>query len=347
MSDVYDAVVIGAGQAGLATGYQLQRAGRSFVALEAGPQPVGSWPQYYDSLKLFSPARYSSLPGLSFPGDPERYPTRDEVAAYLMRYAAHFNLPVHLNTRVQQVLRDGQVLEVTTTDGRSYRTHSVIAATGSFHRPFIPEVAGREDFQGRVVHSFQYRSPESFQGQRVVVVGAGNSAVQIAVELANTAKVTLATREPVKFKPQVILGKDIHFWARLTGLDTLPLGYWKQVGKAVGVLDTGIYQAALAAGKPDTRPMFTHFTVNGVVWADGSEEAVDAVVFATGYRPGVAYLSGLGALDEAGRPLQRGGVSLNVPGLYYVGLSGQRSIASATLRGVGADAAHILSHLRR
>jgi putative flavoprotein involved in K+ transport len=347
MSPVFDAIVIGGGQAGLATGYHLKRAGLNFLILEAGSQPAGSWAQYYDHLKLFSPARYSSLPGIPFPGDPDHYPTRDEVVAYLVQYATHFELPVQLHTRVKQVHREGTQFRITTVDGREFRAHSLIAATGSFHHPFVPEIPGRDKFQGQVLHSVQYRNPEPFRNKRVVVVGAGNSAVQIAVEVAKVADVTLATREPINFKPQRLLGKDIHFWSIITGLDSLPLGYWREVGKSVGVLDTGVYQAAIAVGKPDRRPMFTHFTENGVSWADGSTEAVDAVVLATGYRPSVEYLSPIGATDEVGRPLHRGGVSLTVPGLYYVGLSGQRSVASATLRGVGSDAAHVVSHLRR
>lgn len=343
---VLDTVIVGGGQAGLATGYHAKRSHLSCALLEAGPAPVGSWPHYYDSLTLFSPARYSALPGLPFPGAPEHYPTRDEVVQYLTDYARHFALPVELNRRVDAIRQVGALFEVQAGD-QTYRARSVVAATGAFHRPYMPQLPGQSDFRGQVIHSFAYRNSVPYTGKRVVVVGAGNSAVQIAVELAQGARVSLATRETVKFRPQVILGKDIHFWMRVTGVDSLPLGYWKQVGTSVGVLDTGVYQAALAAGQPDRRPMFSRFTAIGVVWADGTEEPVDAVVFATGFRPSVGYLSGLGAVDEEGRPLQRGGVSLSVPGLYYVGLSGQRSIASATLRGVGADAAHVLSHLRR
>lgn len=232
MSVVYDVIVIGAGQAGLAAGYHLQRSGLSFVILEASDQPAGSWPKYYDSLTLFSPARYSELPGLAFPGAPDHYPTRDEVVEYLIHYASHFDLPVELNIRAVAVRREGTQFEVRTSDRRRFLAHSLVAATGSFHRPYIPEVPEREQFQGKLLHSFQYRNADSFQGQRVVVVGAGNSAVQIAVELATIANVTLATREPVKFVPQVILGKDLHFWLQVTGLDTLPLGYLTEIGSA-------------------------------------------------------------------------------------------------------------------
>lgn len=354
MSQTVDTLVIGAGQAGMAAGYQLQRAGRSFITLESAAQPGGSWPQYYNSLHLFSPARFSSLPGLRFPGDPERYPARDEVIAYLQQYAMHFQLPIVTGARVAKVDRDGERFSVQTDQGRTFQARSLIAATGAFHRPYLPELPGQASFRGNVVHSFAYHDPVPYQGQRVIVVGAGNSAVQIATELAQVARVTLATREPVRFVNQRPYGRDIHFWWWLTRFDTQPLdstvGRWLSrlaVGKGPRVLDTGIYRAALARGTPDRRALFTAFTDSGVRWDDGSVEDVDTVLFATGYRPNLSYLASLGALGAEGQALHRHGVSLTVPGLYFVGLSNQRSFASATLRGVGPDAAVVVRHLTR
>jgi putative flavoprotein involved in K+ transport len=354
MHQVVDTLVIGAGQAGLAAGYQLQRAGRTFTILEAAVQPGGSWPHYYNSLRLFSPARFSSLPGLRFPGDPERYPARDEVIAYLRQYAAHFQLPVVTNARVASIRRDEDVFHVQSEAGQHYHARSLIAATSSFHRPYLPELPGTDAFGGTILHSFAYRDPTPFEGQRVIVVGAGNSAVQIATELAQVARVTLATREPVRFVNQRPYGRDIHFWWWLSRFDTRPLdtrlGMWLNRlvdGKGPRVLDTGIYRAALAAEKPDRRTMFTGFTDSGVVWDDGQVEDVDTVIFATGYRANLAYLAPLGALDAEGQALQRHGVSLTVPGLSFVGLSNQRTLASATLRGVGPDAAVVVRHLTR
>jgi putative flavoprotein involved in K+ transport len=239
-------------------------------------------------------------------------------------------------------------------DGRTFQARSLIGATGAFHRPYLPQLPGQDAFRGAVLHAFAYREPTSFQGQRVIVVGAGNSAVQIATELAQLARVTLATREPVRFVNQRPFGRDIHFWWWLTRFDTRPLdsvtGSWLNRlvdGKGPRVLDTGIYRAALAAKKPDRRAMFAGFTDSGIIWDDGSVEDVDTVIFATGYRPHLAYLAPLGALDAAGQPLHRHGVSLTVPGLYFVGLSNQRTFASATLRGVGPDAAVVVRHLTR
>lgn len=343
MHDFLDAVVIGGGQAGLAAGYHLKRAGLRFAIFEAAARPGGSWPGYYDSLKLFSPARYSALPGLPFPGDPDRYPARDEVADYLRLYTYRFALPVVGDAPVASVSRRPDGFDVTAA-GAIHRARAVIAATGSFRDPFIPDVPGRAGFRGEVLHSRDYRGPGPFAGRRVVVVGGGNSGVQIAVELARVARVSLAVREPVWFVPQRVLGCDLHCWLKWTGLDRLNL--FADQGTPF-VVDAGGYRRAVAAGSPEQRPMFLGFTERGVAWPGGATEPVDAVVFATGFRPRFAYLAGLGATDETGRVLHHGGVSAVVPGLYFVGLSGQRTFASATLRGVGPDAAYVVRHLRR
>jgi putative flavoprotein involved in K+ transport len=305
MSIRFDTLVIGAGQAGLATGYQLKKTGLSFALLEAGSRPTGSWPHYYDSLTLFSPARFSSLPGMPFPGPPDHYPTRDEVIDYLTSYAERFHFPVITGSRVERVSKEGAHFQVVTDRGDHYQARSIIAATGSFHQPYIPHLPGQEAFQGRILHAATYRAPEAFREQRVVVVGAGNSAVQNAVELARLAHVTLASRRPIDFRPQLIGGRDIHFWAWLTGLDRLPLGSWWQQHARTAVLDTGRYQQAFHDGLLDQRALFQGFSADGVTWADGSHEPVETVLFATGYRPGLHYLQELGALDEDGHPRQR------------------------------------------
>jgi putative flavoprotein involved in K+ transport len=179
------------------------------------------------------------------------------------------------------------------------------------------------------------------------VVGAGNSAVQIAVEVAQVARVTLATRSSIRFTPQRMLGRDLFSLVALTGIERLPLGQWRRLQEPRVVIDAGAYKRAIAQGLPDRQAMFQSFTPNGVIWSDGRTEMVDAVIFATGYRPNLAYLVPLAALDATGTPVQRAGISLTIPGLYYVGLTGQRTFVSATLRGVGPDAAYVVRHLRQ
>jgi putative flavoprotein involved in K+ transport len=343
MNKKLDAVVIGAGASGLAAGYYLRRSGLRYKILEAAAEPGGSWPHYYDSLRLFSPGRYSSLPGLPFPGEPKEYPSRDEVTEYLRLYSRYFSLPVVTDQRVERVERKDNEFVVHTAPGEVFNADNVIVAIGAFNEPYLPEFRGQDAFEGENLHSASYRGPEPFRGKRVVVVGAGNSAIQIAVELTSVAEVSLATRGPIPFRPQRLLGKDVHFWTRVLGLDLLPVSV---VGTA-GVLDTGSYRAAVELGQPDRRPLFDAFTRQGVIWSDGVEEDVDVVLMATGFKPRFPFLSGLSVIGPDGDLLHRKGVSTTESGLYYLGLVGQRNFASATLRGAGADARYIIDHLRR
>lgn len=345
-SDSCDAIVIGAGQSGLAAAHALHQAGLAAVVLEAGPEPVGSWPHYYDSLTLFSPARYSSLPGLPFPGDPDHYPHRDEVTDYLRRYATHLDVDIRTGARVDTITSGLGGYQVH-TGGRILTAPLVIAATGGFGNPYRPALPGLDAFTGQTLHVADYRAPEQFTGQHVVIVGAGNSAAQIGVELTRHARVTLATRKPVTYAPQVLLGRDMHWWSTTLGFDHLPVGPYLRTPPSVPVVDDGTYRATIDAGRPGRAPMFTDIDDTRVTWPDGRTEQVDTILLATGYRPDLPYLTDLGALDHHGRPRQIRGLSASHPGLGYVGLEWQRSLASATLRGVGRDARYVTTRLLR
>ncbi len=346
MDLIYDVIVIGAGQAGLAAGYYLQQAKVNFAILEANEAVGGAWRRYYDSLELFSPARYSSLPGVPFPGDPDRYPLRDEVVAYLDVYAAHFDFPIVTHAKVHRVASENGIFQLHLANGESIGAETVIVATGSFNNPHWPQLPGQEQFTGQLLHAGEYRNPSAYVGQRLVVVGGGNTAVQLAVELAQVAEVTIASRQPIAFMPQQIWGKDVHSWLTASRVDKLPVGQWFGFKVTESVLDQGMYQTALKHNRPDRRPMFTHFERDGVVWANGRFEKIDSVIYATGYRPDLPFLQELAELDITARPQQKGGVSQRVPGLYFVGLPWQRSHRSATLRGVGPDAAYVVQQLQ-
>ncbi len=345
MTSVTDVVVIGAGQSGLAATRALQARGIGPVVLEAGPEPAGSWPHYYDSLTLFSPVAYSSLPGLDFPGQPDHYPHREEVVSYLRRYAAGLDADIRTGTPVTAVEADGQGgFLVHTATGELFRARGLVAATGSFGNPYVPDLPGLGGFTGRTQHVAGYRNPYEHAGERVIVAGAGNSAVQVGYELSQVATVSLATRHPVIFVPQCRDGKDVHYWLQATGFDLLPPEWLRRYFGGRTVDDTGKYQHALDTGQLDRRPMFTALEGDSIIWPDRTREHVDTVLFATGYRPNLDYLRPLGALD-GGMPLQSGGISATHPGLVYVGLEFQRSFSSNTLRGVYRDAEHVTGPL--
>lgn len=344
MENTFDCIVIGGGQAGLVSAYYLKKNGLKYAILEARDHATGSWSKYYDSLTLFSPAKYSSLPGLRFPGDPNHYPTKNEVISYFNNYTQHHKLNVRTGEKVKEVSKTGTSFVVVTDNGSVFYSKTVIAATGAFSYPNIPAIDGSERFKGRIIHSSEYKNVEEFKNQRVIVVGGGNSAIQIAYELAKVSNVTIASRKPISFIPQRILGKDIHFWLKISGIDTLPYG--RKFSMNTPVMDIGIYKEAILNNRPDSKQMFANYTEKGVVWSDGGEEKVDSVIYATGYKPDVNYLTTQkAAQDLSGNPLQYKGISTSIDGLYYVGLSGQRSLSSATIRGVGADAKYVVKHL--
>ncbi|TYB60168.1 NAD(P)/FAD-dependent oxidoreductase [Nonomuraea sp. PA05] len=342
-------LIAGAGQSGLAAAHAALEQGLRPILLEASDRAAGSWPRYYDSLALFSPARYSNLPGMAFGGDPERYPRRDEVVAYLERYATALverGAELRTGARVEVVEIGGNGFAVRLGDGETFTAPALIAASGSFGRPHRPALPGLDAFAGPVLHVADYRSPVALPGEHVVVVGAGNSAVQVAHELAAERRVTLASRAPLRFVEQRPLGRDLHFWFRVTGFDRLPLAR-AQNPPPSPVLDDGRYRRALREGRYRRRAMFTRLDGDHVIWPDDGRERADVVLLATGYRPDLPYLTGLDALDADGLPRQRHGLSLTHPGLGYLGLEWQRTPSSNTLRGVGADARHVVAALAR
>ncbi|TSA87479.1 NAD(P)/FAD-dependent oxidoreductase [Deinococcus detaillensis] len=339
-----DAVVIGAGAAGLAAAYGVQRRGLRFVVLEAGQAATGAWPAYYDSLKLFTPARHSALPGLPFSGSPQRYPGRDEMSAYLQAYAAYFAFPVEFGADVAKVQKRGRLFSVTARDCREWTARAVVCASGTFQRPYQPDLPNMQQYRGRLLHSAKYTAPQPFAGQRVIVVGAGNSAAQIAAELGRVARVTLAVRRPPRLFPQRPFGVDLIDWLALSGIERLPLGAFGRVPDAQPVIAVPHLRSALQRGNPDLQPMFKDFTSSGVRWQNGQVEPVNTVIFATGYAWNGAYLPPE-AVDPLGEPRQRLGVSSVLAGLYFTGLPGQRSIASGTIRAAGPDAEYVAAHL--
>ena len=342
-----DIVIVGGGQAGLALGYHLARSPRTFVILDAASRVGDGWRRRWDSLRLFTPAKYDGLPGMPFPGDRLRFPTKDEQADYLEAYAARFELPVRTGIRVDRVQRDvdGFLIEA---GGRRWRASSVVLATGGEQVPFVPALVDRIAESTLQLHSSEYRNPAQLRPGAVLVVGVGNSGAEIALELAAVHPVLLAG-EPAGELP-FRHGRNaarfalpmIRFAAtRMLTLGT-PIGRKVAAGFSAAPLIRTRRRDLVSAGV--TRVQRITDVVDGrPTTADGQALDVANVVWCTGYR------EDFGVLDLPGAPVQRPehvrGVVSGVPGLYLLGQEFLFSAASATLPGVGRDAKYLASRI--
>ena len=339
MTRLVDVVVTGGGQAGLAAGYHLKRAGAEFVILDAQGEPGGAWRHAWDSLHLFSPASYSSLPGrLMPPQADETYPDAGHVIGYLADYEQRYELPVQRPVRVQAVRRDGERLRVETDSG-IWSARVVVSATGTWWRPFRPAIPGGDVFRGRQLHTAGYSGPQEFAGRRVVVVGGGNSGAQIAADLVGHADLTWVTRREPRFLPDEIDGRAL-FDAATARRQALDAGLDDTGGvTALGdIVAVPPVREARDRGLLKAQPMFTRLTADGPVWADGTGAAADAIIWCTGFRPVLSHLTPLGLRDRRGRIPTAGTRAVGEPRLHLLGYGDWTGPASATLIGVGRPA---------
>lgn len=335
----HEVIVVGGGQAGLALGYHLSRQERDFLILEAADEPAAAWRSRWDSLRLFTPVRYDSLPGRPFPGDPDSYPTRDEVVAYLSDYATAFELPVEYGSRVARVApADGGYL-VELDDGTSYQAGQVVIATGPFQVPRIPAIASGLAPDVVQLHSADYRSPGALPDEPVLVVGGGNTGYQIAEELAATREVHMAIGSRQAPLPQKIFGRDLfrflvssrlirvtaasRLGRRLSGSETL-VGYSPRRARRHGI---ELHERAVEASGSTVR------------FADDTSIEVRTVVWATGFELDHSFVDAA-AFGADRRLVHRRGVT-DSPGLYFLGLPWQHTRGSALLGFVDDDARFI------
>ena len=318
------------------------------------------WP----GLRLFSPATYASLPGWMMPAWDDAklgYPPRSHVVDYLTGYEDRYDLAVRHGVRVTSVARTGRDAEafiVETTAG-TVRAAAVVSATGTWSRPFWPVYPGAAEFAGRQLHAAAYDSPAHFAGQRVVIVGGGNSAAQILAEISGdtaVADTVWVTTRPPRFLPDDIDGRDL-FAAATQRVQALREGRTNDgVGGLGDIVMVPSVREARDNGVLKAQPMFTRFTPTGVAWADGSKAEADAVIWCTGFRPALRHLAGLGLRARDGhiptvpRDGAPGTEAAESPGLFLVGYGDWTGPASATLIGVGRTArdtaADILTRLR-
>ena len=339
----YEVAVIGAGQAGLTMGNYLARQGRPFVILERSDSVASAWRERWESLTLFTPRRYSALPGLPFPGDPDGYPTRDDVIEYLVRYAETFGLPIEFNSNVRRLSREDErfVLDV---GGRTITADQVVVATGPFQTPYSPKLAEDLDPDVWQAHSTGYQRPSDVPDGTVLVVGGGNTGFQIAKELSAMRKVILSVGTRQKPLPQRLAGRDLFWWLTKTGL--IHKTVESRLGRRVKDRDTLIGSSPRELKRRyavELKPRAIAASGRTVRFEDGSEVEVGAVIWATGYRPDYSWID-LPIFDSDGRLRHRRGVP-DVPGLYFLGLTWQHTRGSALIGWVKEDAEFIAERI--
>ncbi len=340
----FDVIVIGGGQAGLAAGYYLRRSDLRFLILDEQEEAGGAWLHTWDTLRLFSPARWSSLPGRLMPGGADYYPDRNETIAYLADYEKRYDLAIERPVWVQTVQREAGHF-ILTSDRGVFRCRALISATGTWRKPFIPSYPGFEDFTGESLHSAQYRSPLAFAGTAVLIVGGGNSGAQILAELAPIADCTWVTLSEPQFLPDDIDGRVLFDMAsaayrgRMKGLierSGNPLGNIVMLPSLREARERGYLQALRP---PDV------FTSNGAIWPDGSPKYFDSVIWCTGFKAALDHLRTLNVIDARGRIELRQRRSVKEPRLWLLGYGGWTGFASATLVGVGRTARDVVQQI--
>jgi cation diffusion facilitator CzcD-associated flavoprotein CzcO len=330
----HDVIIIGGGQSALSVAYFLRRTARSVLILDAEDQGGGAWQHAWESLRLFSPAAWSSIAGWPMPGTGTAYPSRDHVVAYLRAYEARYAFDIERPVWVRSVVQTAAGFEVR-SDDRVWTAKAIVNSTGTWRKPFVPDYPGRDDFRGVQLHSAHYRRPEPFTGQRVLIVGGGNSGAQILAEVSTTAaEAVWVTPDEPSFLPDEVDGRVL--FERATAR-------WRamQEGRNVDALPGGLGDIVMVPPVIDARRRgvlnavrpFVRMTADGVVWADGTPSAVDTVIWCTGFRPALDHLAGLGFAGNA-PPTVEGTRSSSIPGLWFVGYGEWTGMASATLIGV-------------
>ncbi len=352
-SERHEVIVIGAGQIGLAASYHLARFGIEHLVLEGARRVGDNWRARYDSLRLYSPARYDSLPGMAFPGDGNAFPSGRQMADYLEAYAARWELPVRTGVHVDRLMAaEGAGYEVSSESGR-YLARSVIVATGVFQQPRVPGFAAELDPTIVQLHSSQYRNADQLPDGPALVVGVSHSGADIAFELASSRQTFLSGRSHGQLPVAIDSRAGVLLWpvakfvfSKLITLQT-PIGrkaapHVRGGGgpllryRRVDLLDAGVaWSEARTVGSTDRKPRLD----------DGTVLDVASVIWCTGYRPDYSWID-LPVLDDAGWPKQERGVVRSAPGLYMLGMPFLNGFASMLVLGAGADAGYVVDHLR-
>ncbi|HEX6709238.1 MAG TPA: NAD(P)-binding domain-containing protein [Rubrobacter sp.] len=347
----FETVIIGGGQAGLSVGYHLKKQGRPFVILEANERIGDSWRKRWDSLKLFTPARYDGLAGWPFPAPGWSFPTKDEMADYLEAYAAHFELPVRTGVRVQGLSKNGDQF-VVVAGGRHFQADNVVVAMADFQRPKAPTFAGELDPSIVQLHSCDYRNPSQLRDGSVLIVGAGNSGAEISLEVSRTHPTWLSGRDTghFPFRIEGVASRLLLARLALRFVFHRVLTVSTPIGRRARpkILSNGaplirVKPGDLAAAGIERVPRVVDVRDGLPLLEDGRVLDVANVIWCTGFHPGFSWIDL--PVFEAEEPIHERGVVGNEPGLYFVGLEFLYAMSSVMVHGVGRDAEHIARHI--
>ena len=336
MENRFDVIVIGGGQSGLAVGYYLRRSGLTYVILDNQHEPGGAWQHTWKSLRLFSPAQWSSLPGMIMTGGSDHYPSRDETIEYLKLYETKYGLAVRRPVKVIQINKEGGEFKVETSEGL-YFSKTVVSATGSFMNAYIPEIEGQDLFKGKVLHSSEYSAPDDFAGKRVAIVGEGNSGAQILAEVSRVTDTVWITQKEPRFLPDHVDGRFL-FDAATQVYEAKKQGRQYKAPSLGDIVMVESVREARERKVLKSLPPFERFTNDSLMWSNGHEEKIDVAIFCTGFRASLGHLSALNVINAEGKVDTDDTRAVAVNGLWLVGYGSWTGFASATLIGVGRTA---------
>lgn len=327
-----EVIVIGGGQSGLACAYYLRKANIDYLILDDREVSGGAWNSTWDSLKLFSPAEHSSLPGYIMPRAKDEYPPNEHVIKYLSDYEKRYDIKIKRPVKVIDVIKDNKFFRIKSNKG-DFTSKYLICATGTWSNPYIPDYKGKDEFQGEQIHSAFYKNPAQVAGKKVMIVGAANSAAQILADLVYTNTSYWVCLDPPNFLPKEIDGRYL-----------FDLATKKYKGEEINkdanlgnIVQVESVAKALAEGKMQYYSIFDHLDKTGAVWKDGSRLDVDVIIWATGFKSAINYLNGL-KINAGQRIKTIGTKSEDIENLYFVGFGNWTGFASATLIGVGRTA---------
>jgi thioredoxin reductase len=332
---VYDTIIIGGGQAGLSVAYFMKRTNLEYIILDNQMKSGGAWLHTWDSLKLFSPSKYSSLSGWQMPPTKNEYPSKEEFLNYLSEYEKRYNFPIKHKTSVIQVSKSKDIFELETNNGK-FLCKSLVSATGTAMCPYIPKYPNSNIYKGKQIHSIDYLNTDDLNNKKVLIIGGGNSGAQILAEVSKVTTTKWVTSEPPIFLSEHIDGRYLFTQANNSYFkketkekrQKITLSNIVQIQSVKEGLENGIYN--------DNRP-FKAFYEHGVIWSDNSKESFDIVIWCTGFRPNLRHLQKLDIVHN-NRVKTQNTRSINEPGLWLVGYGNWTGFASATIYGVGKTA---------